>query len=170
MPLRDPVVSGVASDAVTVGVEVLPVTPGDLQRAEPVRLEPLAALPRRCGDVPGNALVDGAVIVIAAVHVPGDGDMMRAGGVLQRLVPQSPGEIVYVRCRPLRGCLGRDGQVGRVMRRGGDGKDVRWFKGPERCATHVMGAFSEGERISVAFNVAVEERSAEAPGPEEASP
>ena len=26
-----------------------------------------------------------------------------------------------------------------VMRRGGDGKDVRWFKGPERCATHVDG-------------------------------
>jgi carotenoid cleavage dioxygenase len=36
-----------------------------------------------------------------------------------------------------------------VMRRGGDGKDVRWFKGPERCATHVMSAFSEGERVYV---------------------
>ena len=29
-----------------------------------------------------------------------------------------------------------------VMRRGGDGKDLRWFKGPERCATHTMGMFS----------------------------
>ena len=36
-----------------------------------------------------------------------------------------------------------------VMRRGGDGKDLRWFKGPERCATHVMGAFSDGERIFI---------------------
>ena len=36
-----------------------------------------------------------------------------------------------------------------VMRRGGDGRDVRWFKGPERCATHVMGAFSDGERIFI---------------------
>jgi carotenoid cleavage dioxygenase len=36
-----------------------------------------------------------------------------------------------------------------VMRRGGDGKDIRWFKGPERCATHVMSAFSDGERVYV---------------------
>ena len=36
-----------------------------------------------------------------------------------------------------------------VMRRGGDGKDLRWLKGPERCATHVMGAFSDGDRIFV---------------------
>lgn len=34
-----------------------------------------------------------------------------------------------------------------VMRRGGDGKDLRWFRGPERCATHIMGAFSDGERM-----------------------
>jgi carotenoid cleavage dioxygenase len=36
-----------------------------------------------------------------------------------------------------------------VMRRGGDGKDLRWFKGPERSSTHVMGAFSDGERVYV---------------------
>jgi carotenoid cleavage dioxygenase len=36
-----------------------------------------------------------------------------------------------------------------VLRRGGDGKDVRWFKGPERCATHVMSAFDDGERVYV---------------------
>ncbi|MGA3294825.1 MAG: carotenoid oxygenase family protein [Candidatus Acidiferrales bacterium] len=34
-----------------------------------------------------------------------------------------------------------------VMRRGGDGKDLRWFKGPARCAMHVMGAFSDGDRL-----------------------
>jgi carotenoid cleavage dioxygenase-like enzyme len=36
-----------------------------------------------------------------------------------------------------------------VMRRDGDGSDLRWFKGPERCATHTMGCFSDGERIFV---------------------
>jgi carotenoid cleavage dioxygenase-like enzyme len=36
-----------------------------------------------------------------------------------------------------------------VMRRGGDGKDLRWFKGPERCATHTMGCFSDGERVFI---------------------
>jgi carotenoid cleavage dioxygenase-like enzyme len=36
-----------------------------------------------------------------------------------------------------------------VMRRGGDGKDLRWFKGPERSSTHVMGAFSDGEHVYV---------------------
>ena len=34
-----------------------------------------------------------------------------------------------------------------VLRRGGDGKDLRWFKGPERCATHVMSAFNDGDRL-----------------------
>lgn len=34
-----------------------------------------------------------------------------------------------------------------VMRRGGDGKDLRWFRGPERSATHVMGAFSDGDKV-----------------------
>lgn len=32
-----------------------------------------------------------------------------------------------------------------VMRRGGDGSDLRWYEGPERSATHVMGAWSDGE-------------------------
>jgi carotenoid cleavage dioxygenase len=36
-----------------------------------------------------------------------------------------------------------------VMRRGGDGKDLRWFQGPERSATHVMGAFSDGNKVYV---------------------
>jgi carotenoid cleavage dioxygenase len=30
-----------------------------------------------------------------------------------------------------------------ILRRDGDGSDLRWFKGPERCATHTMGCFSE---------------------------
>ena len=36
-----------------------------------------------------------------------------------------------------------------VMRRDGDGTDLRWFQGPERCATHTMGCFSDGERVYV---------------------
>jgi carotenoid cleavage dioxygenase-like enzyme len=36
-----------------------------------------------------------------------------------------------------------------IMRRDGDGSDLRWFKGPERCATHTMGCFSDGERVYI---------------------
>lgn len=36
-----------------------------------------------------------------------------------------------------------------VMRRGGDGGDLRWFKGPEKSATHVMNAFSDGDKVYV---------------------
>jgi carotenoid cleavage dioxygenase len=35
------------------------------------------------------------------------------------------------------------------FRRGGDGKDVKWIKGPERSATHVMGAFDDGKKVFV---------------------
>jgi carotenoid cleavage dioxygenase len=36
-----------------------------------------------------------------------------------------------------------------VLRRGGDGSDLRWYEGPERCATHTMGTFSDGSRLYV---------------------
>lgn len=42
-----------------------------------------------------------------------------------------------------------------VLERGGDGKDLRWFKGPERCATHVMGAFSDGNKMYVDMDMAL---------------
>jgi carotenoid cleavage dioxygenase len=35
------------------------------------------------------------------------------------------------------------------VRRGGDGKDLRWIKGPTRSATHVMGAFDDEEKLVV---------------------
>jgi carotenoid cleavage dioxygenase-like enzyme len=41
-----------------------------------------------------------------------------------------------------------------VLRRGGDGRDVRWFKGPTRMATHVMNAFSDGERVFADMDMA----------------
>ena len=34
-----------------------------------------------------------------------------------------------------------------LMRRGGDGKDIKWFKGPGWMATHTMGAWSEGDKL-----------------------
>ena len=36
-----------------------------------------------------------------------------------------------------------------VMRRDGDGSDIRWFKGPERCMMHVFNAFSEGNKVTL---------------------
>ena len=35
------------------------------------------------------------------------------------------------------------------MRRGGDGSDIRWIKGPERSSTHVMGSFEDGRHLYV---------------------
>jgi len=35
------------------------------------------------------------------------------------------------------------------VRRGGDGKDVRWIEGPTRSATHVMGAFDNKQQLIV---------------------
>ena len=34
-----------------------------------------------------------------------------------------------------------------VMRRGGDGRDIKWIKGPTWMATHTMGAWSDGDRL-----------------------
>ncbi len=36
-----------------------------------------------------------------------------------------------------------------VMRRGGDGKDIVWIKGPERSAFHMMGCFDDGNKVIV---------------------
>jgi carotenoid cleavage dioxygenase len=36
-----------------------------------------------------------------------------------------------------------------VMRRGGDGKDLRWFKGPGFMATHTMGNWSDGDKVHI---------------------
>src|SRR5690606_15499283 len=36
-----------------------------------------------------------------------------------------------------------------AFRRDGDGSDIRWFEGPERSATHVMGAWDDNGRIYV---------------------
>ncbi|MBT2186114.1 carotenoid oxygenase family protein [Sphingobium nicotianae] len=34
-----------------------------------------------------------------------------------------------------------------ILRRDGDGSDIRWFKGPERCMMHVFNAHSLGDKV-----------------------
>ena len=41
-----------------------------------------------------------------------------------------------------------------VMRRGGDGKDLRWYKGPACMATHVMNGFDDGDKVHVDMDMA----------------
>ena len=36
-------------------------------------------------------------------------------------------------------------------------RDLRWFKGPERCATHTMGCFSDGERVYIDMDMGAQE-------------
>jgi len=36
-----------------------------------------------------------------------------------------------------------------AVRRHGDGKDIRWINGPTRSATHVMGAYNDGDKLYV---------------------
>ena len=36
-----------------------------------------------------------------------------------------------------------------VLRRGGDGKDVQWLKGPTTMCTHVMGCWTDGDMVYV---------------------
>ena len=42
-----------------------------------------------------------------------------------------------------------------VMRPRRRRQGLRWFKGPERCATHVMGAFSDGNKMYVDMDMAL---------------
>jgi carotenoid cleavage dioxygenase-like enzyme len=41
-----------------------------------------------------------------------------------------------------------------IMRRDGDGKDIRWFKGPERCMVHTCNARTEGNKVILEAPVA----------------
>ena len=42
----------------------------------------------------------------------------------------------------------RDTYLG-VMRRGGDGKDIQWVKGPQTMCTHTMGCWTDGNTVYV---------------------
>lgn len=36
-----------------------------------------------------------------------------------------------------------------ILRRDGEGSDIRWFKGPERCMMHVFNAHSVGDKVTL---------------------
>ncbi|HEV3311073.1 MAG TPA: carotenoid oxygenase family protein, partial [Chloroflexota bacterium] len=40
----------------------------------------------------------------------------------------------------------KPGYIG-VLSRTGDGKDIRWFKGPQRCMMHTFNAYTSGDKI-----------------------
>ncbi|MBT2187613.1 carotenoid oxygenase family protein [Sphingobium nicotianae] len=69
-------------------------------------------------------------IILYLTNMVADMDRIRAGGV----------HFSYDSTRPC--YLG-------IMRRGGDGKDLRWFTGQNLFCTHVMGAWSDGDKVTV---------------------
>src|SRR5690606_5872817 len=69
-------------------------------------------------------------VILYLVNMVSDMDRMRAGGVHFSYDSKAP-------CY-----LG-------VLRRGGDGRDLKWFTGPNLFCTHVMGGWSDGDKITV---------------------
>ena len=69
-------------------------------------------------------------VILYLVNMVSDMDRMRAGGVHFSYDSKAP-------CY-----LG-------VMRRGGDGRDLKWLTGPNLFCTHVMGGWSDGDKITV---------------------
>jgi carotenoid cleavage dioxygenase len=69
-------------------------------------------------------------IVLYAIPLQFDDAQIKRGGIHWSWNPGQPTYFGY-------------------FRRGGDGKDIRWIKGPERSATHVMGCFDDGKKLFV---------------------
>jgi carotenoid cleavage dioxygenase-like enzyme len=69
-------------------------------------------------------------VVLYVIPMMMDEEQMKKGGIHWSWWPGEPTYFGY-------------------FRRGGDGKDIRFIKGPERSATHVMGAFDDGKRVYV---------------------
>jgi carotenoid cleavage dioxygenase len=69
-------------------------------------------------------------VILYLTNMVADMDRMRAGGV----------HFSYDRTAPC--YLG-------IMRRGGDGRDLKWFTGANLFCTHIMGGWSEGEKVTV---------------------
>jgi carotenoid cleavage dioxygenase len=67
-------------------------------------------------------------IVLYLTNMVADMDRIRAGGVH---FTYDPGVPCYMG----------------VMRRGGDGRDLKWFTGANLFCTHLMGGWSDGDRI-----------------------
>jgi carotenoid cleavage dioxygenase-like enzyme len=69
-------------------------------------------------------------VVLYVIPMMMDEEQMKRGGIHWSWWPGEPTYFGY-------------------FRRNGDGKDIRFIKGPERSATHVMGAFDDGKRVYV---------------------
>ncbi len=69
-------------------------------------------------------------IVLYVIPLAFDAEQMKRGGIHWSWYPGQPTYFGY-------------------FRRGGDGKDIKWIKGPERSATHVMGCFDDGNNLFV---------------------
>jgi carotenoid cleavage dioxygenase len=69
-------------------------------------------------------------VILYLTNMIADADRIRAGGV----------HFSYDSSAPC--YLG-------IMRRGGDGKDLKWFTGQNLFCTHVMGAWSDGDKVTV---------------------
>ena len=69
-------------------------------------------------------------VILYLTNMVSDMERMRAGGVHFSYDSQTP-------CY-----LG-------IMRRGGDGRDLKWFRGANLFCTHVMGAWSDGDKVTV---------------------
>ncbi len=69
-------------------------------------------------------------VILYLTNMVADMDRMRAGGV----------HFSYDSTAPC--YLG-------IMRRGGDGRDLKWFTGQSLFCTHVMGGWSDGDKVTV---------------------
>jgi carotenoid cleavage dioxygenase len=69
-------------------------------------------------------------VILYLTNMVADMDRMRAGGLHFSYDAQTP-------CY-----LG-------IMRRGGDGRDLKWFTGANLFCTHVMGGWSDGDKVTV---------------------
>jgi carotenoid cleavage dioxygenase-like enzyme len=69
-------------------------------------------------------------IVFYVIPFAIDPEQMKGGGVHWSWDPSKPTYFGFVR-------------------RGGDGKDIRWIQGPTRSATHVMGTFDDGNKLHI---------------------
>jgi carotenoid cleavage dioxygenase-like enzyme len=69
-------------------------------------------------------------IVFYVIPFAIDPEQMKGGGVHWSWDPNRPTYFGFVR-------------------RGGDGKDIQWIKGPTRSATHVMGTFDDGNKLHI---------------------
>jgi carotenoid cleavage dioxygenase-like enzyme len=95
----------------------------------------------------------GAVIWNAKIQVPYVG-MLHDFAVTQKHIALYVIPLAFDEAQMQRGGVHWSWDASRptylgFLRRGGDGRDLRWLQGPTRSATHVMGAFDDAEKLIV---------------------